>query len=86
MSITGVISGTVDAAALKAAKIGISGAVPVVGNIFADATETIVAEYMDPVVIAQLILDLSVCVPEDLLGLCSVGEQTGGLQRCAFFL
>ena len=41
MSITGVISGTVDAAALKAAKIGISGAVPVVGNIFADATETI---------------------------------------------
>lgn len=41
ISITGVISGTVDASALKAAKIGISGAVPVVGNIFADATETI---------------------------------------------
>lgn len=41
VSITGVISGTVDASALKAAKIGISGAVPVVGNIFADATETI---------------------------------------------
>ena len=41
ISITGVISGTVDAATLKAAKIGISGAVPVVGNIFADATETI---------------------------------------------
>ena len=36
-----MISGTVDAATLKAAKIGISGAVPVVGNIFADATETI---------------------------------------------
>lgn len=41
ISITGVISGTVDASTLKAAKIGISGAVPVVGNIFADATETI---------------------------------------------
>ena len=41
ISVTGVISGTVDASALKAAKIGISGAVPVVGNIFADATETI---------------------------------------------
>ena len=41
ISITGVISGTVDASALKAAKIGLSGAVPVVGSIFADATETI---------------------------------------------
>ena len=41
ISITGVISGTVDSSTLKAAKIGISGAIPVVGNIFADATETI---------------------------------------------
>jgi len=41
ISITGVVSGTVDASALKAAKIGISGAVPVVGSILADATETI---------------------------------------------
>ena len=41
ISITGVISGTVDATTLKAAKIGISGAVPVVGSLFADATETI---------------------------------------------
>lgn len=41
ISITGVISGTVDASTLKAAKIGISGAVPVVGNILSEATETI---------------------------------------------
>ena len=41
ISITGVISGTVDAAALKATKITISGAIPVVGNIIADASETI---------------------------------------------
>lgn len=41
ISITGVISGTVDTSALKAAKIGISGAVPVVGSILSDATETI---------------------------------------------
>lgn len=41
ISITGVISGTVDASTLKAAKIGITGAVPVVGNILSDATETI---------------------------------------------
>ena len=41
ISITGVISGTVDASTLKAAKIGISSMVPVVGNILSDATETI---------------------------------------------
>ncbi|MBQ8358510.1 MAG: stage III sporulation protein AE [Oscillospiraceae bacterium] len=41
ISITGVISGTVDASTLKAAKISISGMVPVVGGILSDATETI---------------------------------------------
>ena len=41
ISITGVISGAVDASALKAAKLTISGAVPVVGSILSDATETI---------------------------------------------
>ena len=41
ISITGVISGTVDATALKATKITISGAVPVVGSIISDASETI---------------------------------------------
>ncbi len=41
MSITGVVSGTVDASALKAAKLTISGAVPVVGSILSDATEAI---------------------------------------------
>lgn len=41
MSISGVISGTVDASTLKATKLVISGAVPVVGNILSDASETI---------------------------------------------
>ena len=41
ISITGVVSGTVDASALKAAKITLTGVVPVVGNILSDATETI---------------------------------------------
>ena len=41
ISITGVISGVVDASALKAAKLTISGVVPVVGSILSDATETI---------------------------------------------
>ena len=41
MSITGVISGTTDASALKATKLTISGLVPVVGGILADASETV---------------------------------------------
>jgi len=41
LGITGVISGTTDAAALKAAKLTISGAVPVVGSIISDASETV---------------------------------------------
>ena len=41
ISITGVISGVVDASSLKAAKLTLSGVVPVVGSILSDATETI---------------------------------------------
>jgi len=41
ISITGVVSGAVDTSALKAAKIAISGAVPVVGGLMSDASEAI---------------------------------------------
>ena len=41
LSVTGVVSGTADAAAVKAAKLTISTAVPVVGSIIADASETL---------------------------------------------
>ena len=41
MTVTGVISGTTDAAALKAAKLTISSMIPVVGGILSDASETI---------------------------------------------
>lgn len=41
ISITGVVSGAADATAVKAAKLAISGAVPVVGNIISDASEAI---------------------------------------------
>lgn len=41
MSITGVVSGATDQAALKAAKLTISGAVPVVGGILSDASEAV---------------------------------------------
>ncbi len=41
MGITGAVSGTTDAAALKATKLTISGMVPVVGNILSDASEAV---------------------------------------------
>lgn len=41
MSVTGVVSGTTDAAALKAAKVTISSVVPVVGGILSDASESV---------------------------------------------
>ena len=41
MTITNVVSGTADQAAVKAAKLTISGAVPVVGGILSDASEAI---------------------------------------------
>ena len=41
MTITGVVSGTTDAAALTAAKVTISSFVPVVGGILSDASEAV---------------------------------------------
>jgi stage III sporulation protein AE len=41
MGLTGVISGTADAAAVKAARAAISAAVPVVGGVLSGATETV---------------------------------------------
>ena len=41
IGITGVVSGTADASAVKAMKLTISGMVPVVGGIISDASETI---------------------------------------------
>lgn len=41
VGITGVVSGSADAAALKAAKLTISGMIPVVGGILSDASEAV---------------------------------------------
>jgi stage III sporulation protein AE len=41
LSVTGVIGGATDQITLKATKLTISGMVPVIGNIMADASETI---------------------------------------------
>lgn len=42
MGITGVVSGAADAAAVKAAKLTMSGAIPVVGGILSDASEAVI--------------------------------------------
>lgn len=41
MGVTGVVSGTTDAAALKATKVAISSVVPVVGGVLSDASEAV---------------------------------------------
>lgn len=43
LTVTGVVTGTTDAMAVKLTKMGISGVVPVVGSIIAEATETVLA-------------------------------------------
>ncbi len=43
LSITGLVSGTADATVVKAAKLTLSGMVPVVGSMISDASETVVA-------------------------------------------
>ncbi len=42
LGITGVVSGTADAAALKVTKLAISGMVPVVGGLMSDASESLI--------------------------------------------
>lgn len=48
LSLTGIISGSVDAITLKAAKMTVSTVVPVVGSMISDATETVLvsAKYL----------------------------------------
>ncbi len=43
ISVSGVVSGSVDSAAVKTAKFAVSGAVPVVGGIISDATESMLS-------------------------------------------
>ena len=43
LTASGVVAGAADAAAVKAARLAISGAIPVVGGILSDAAETVLA-------------------------------------------
>ena len=65
MGITGVVSGTTDAAALKAAKLTISGVVPVVGGILSDASEAVLVSagiVKNSAGIYGLLAIISVCI------------------------
>lgn len=65
MSITGAISGSTDAARLKATKITISGMVPVIGGILSDASESVLVSaglIKNSAGIYGLLAILSICI------------------------
>ena len=72
LSVTGILSGTVDAAAAKAAKTVISGAIPVVGRILSDASGAILSGIQmlrNGVGVIGMLVILAVCaVPYLMLG------------------
>lgn len=83
MSITGVVSGTTDAAALKAAKVAISTVVPVVGGILADASDSVLTSIgimKNAAGIYGILAVLSVCI----VPFIKVGVQCLLLKMTAF--
>ncbi len=65
LTASGAIAGSVDAAAVKAAKLAISRAIPVVGGILADASETVLAgagALRGTVGAAGLLVVLAICL------------------------
>ncbi len=74
LTLSGVVASGADAAAVKAAKFAISGAVPVVGGILADASETVLAAagiLRSSVGVFGMIAVLGVCVTPFLrVGVC----------------
>ena len=65
LTASGAIAGSADAAAVKAAKLAISRAIPVVGGILADASETVLAgagALRGTVGAAGLVVVLAICI------------------------
>lgn len=65
MGITGVVSGSVDAAAIKATRLTISGVVPVVGGILSDASEAVLVGaglVKNSVGVYGLLAGMAVCI------------------------
>lgn len=94
MAVTGVVSGTADAAAGKAARIAVSGAVPVVGGILSDATDAVLlaaSTLGSGAGVWGILTVLAIfCAPALRIGVqylllkatAAIGETLGGL-RCA---
>ena len=82
IGITGVISGAADATAIKAARLAISGVVPVVGGILSDASETILVSagvMKNAVGVYGLLAVIAVCIGPFL----QIGMQYLLLKMCA---
>ena len=65
LSVTGVISGTADAIAVKTTKAAMSGMVPVVGGMLSDASETVLASasvMKSTIGVFGMIAILSICI------------------------
>ena len=65
LTASGAIAGSVDASAVKAAKLAISRAIPVVGGVLADASETVLAGagvLRGTVGVAGLLVVLAICL------------------------
>ena len=66
LTASGVVAGAADAAAVKAARFAISGAIPVVGGILSDAAETVLASagvLRGTVGVFGMVTVLGVCLP-----------------------
>jgi stage III sporulation protein AE len=65
LTASGAIAGTVDATTVKAAKLAISRAIPVVGSILADASETVLAGagvLKGSIGVAGMLVVLAICL------------------------
>lgn len=82
ISITGIISGSVDASTLKTAKLTISGVVPVVGNILSDATESVIVSagiMKNSIGIYGIFAMIAICIEPFIL----IGTRYMLLKLCA---
>ena len=86
LTASGAIAGSVDAATVKAAKLAISRAVPVVGGILADASETVLAGagvLRGTVGAAGLVVVLAICLTPFLRLALQYLLYKGAAARCA---
>ena len=65
LTVTGLVTGSTDATVLKAAKLTLSGVVPVVGNMISDASETVIvgaAAIRNSVGILGMLAVIAICI------------------------